>query len=72
MTGYDGAAVMSRRYSGVTARIKAEAKHAFYIHCNAHCLNLVIVDSVKAVPEVDCLFFFAAKIVYVCVWLIHS
>lgn len=52
--GYDGAAVMSGRCNGFAARIKAEAKHAFYVHCSAHCLNLVIVDSVKAVLEVDC------------------
>lgn len=33
--GYDGAAVMSGAHSGVQARIKAVAKHAFYVHCNA-------------------------------------
>ena len=60
--GYDGAAVMSGRCNGVAARIKAEAKHAFYVHCNAHCLNLVIVDSVKAVPEVDCFFALLQKL----------
>uniref|UniRef100_A0A667Z4Q8 TTF-type domain-containing protein n=1 Tax=Myripristis murdjan TaxID=586833 RepID=A0A667Z4Q8_9TELE len=35
--GYDGATVMSGRCSGVAAWIKAEARHAFYVHCNAHC-----------------------------------
>ncbi len=49
---YDGASVMSGKHSGVQARIKEQAKHAFYIHCNAHCLNLVLVDTVKAIPEV--------------------
>ena len=67
--GYDGAAVMSGRCSGVAARIKAEVKHAFYIHCNAHCLNLVIVDSVKAVPEVDCFFSLLQKM---CVYMSGS
>ncbi len=43
---------MSGKHSGVQARIKEQAKHAFYIHCNAHCLNLVLVDTVKAIPEV--------------------
>lgn len=70
--GYDGAAVMSGRCNGVAARIKAEAKHAFYVHCNAHCLNLVIVDSVKAVLEVDCFFCIAAKIVCVYVRILCS
>jgi len=45
--GYDGAAVMSGRCSGVQTRVKEVAKYAFYVHCRAHCLNLVIVDSVK-------------------------
>lgn len=50
--GYDGASVMSGRHSGVTARIQSNARFAFYVHCNAHCLNLVLVDATKAVPEV--------------------
>lgn len=54
--GYDGASVMSGKRSGVQARIKEVAKHAFYIHCSAHCLNLVIVDSVKSVPDAASFF----------------
>lgn len=53
---YDGAAIMSVKHLGVKARIKEQEKHAFYIHCNAHCLNVVLVDTVKAVPEVE--FFY--------------
>lgn len=49
--GYDGASVMSGKHSGVSARIKNSARFAFYVHCNAHCLNLVLVDAVKSVPE---------------------
>lgn len=41
---YAGASVMSDRRTRVAARIKAEAKYAFYVHCNAHCLNLIIAD----------------------------
>lgn len=48
---YDGAAVMSGKHSGVQARIRDKAKYAFYIHCSAHCLNLVLVDVVKTIPE---------------------
>uniref|UniRef100_A0A3B4WFJ0 TTF-type domain-containing protein n=1 Tax=Seriola lalandi dorsalis TaxID=1841481 RepID=A0A3B4WFJ0_SERLL len=71
--GYDGAAVMSGRCNGVAARIKAEAKYAFYVHCNAHCLNLVIVDSVKAVPEVDCFFILLQKLyVYISGSYVHE
>lgn len=50
---YDGASVMSGIHAGVQARIKDVAQHAFYIHCSAHCLNLVLVDTVKAIPEAN-------------------
>ncbi|XP_029571197.1 zinc finger MYM-type protein 1-like [Salmo trutta] len=43
--GYDGALVMSGKHSGVSARIKNSARFAFYVHCNAHSLNLVLVDA---------------------------
>lgn len=49
--GYDGASVMRGKHSGVSARIQSNARFAFYIHCNAHCLNLVLVYATKAVPE---------------------
>ena len=42
---YDGAAVMSGRCSGVQQRLRAVALNARYIHCYAHTLNLVLVDS---------------------------
>ena len=47
--GYDGAAVMSGHCSGVQTRIKQVAPKALYVHCNAHCLNLCLVDCVKSV-----------------------
>lgn len=34
-------------------RILSDARFAFYVHFNAHCLNLVLVDATKAVPDVD-------------------
>lgn len=59
---YDGASVMSGKHSGVQARIKEEAKYAFYIHCSAHCLNLVLVDTVKAVLEAEEFFSLLEKL----------
>lgn len=59
---YDGASVMSGKNTGVQARIKAEAPLAFYVHCNAHCLNLVLVDSVKCIPEAYCFFSLLQKL----------
>lgn len=60
--GYDGAAVMSGKHSGVSTRIKNSARFAFYVHCNAHCLNLVLVDSVKSVPEAVNFFALLQKV----------
>ncbi len=53
---YNGASVMSSKHAGVQAQIKDVAKHAFYIHCSAHCLNLVLVDTFKAIPEANRFF----------------
>jgi hypothetical protein len=48
--GYDGASVMSGHCTGVQTRVREFAPYAIYIHCYAHILNLVLVDSVKSVP----------------------
>lgn len=53
---------MSGKHSGVQARIKEVAKQAFYVHCNAHRLNLVLVDTVKAVPQAECFFAFLQRL----------
>lgn len=45
--GYDGAAVMSVCVSDVQTHIRQLVPQAIYIHCHAHCLNLVLVDCVK-------------------------
>uniref|UniRef100_H3AYP6 DUF4371 domain-containing protein n=1 Tax=Latimeria chalumnae TaxID=7897 RepID=H3AYP6_LATCH len=44
---YDGAAVMSGHVSGVQQRMKTDHPSAVYVHCMAHKLNLVLVDSCK-------------------------
>ena len=49
--GYDKASVMSGRCSGVQQRIKTVAPQAIYVHCYAHCLNLVLVDATKKVSD---------------------
>lgn len=53
---------MSGKHSGVQARIKEEAKYALYIHCSAHCLNLVLVDTVKVLPEAEEFFSLLEKL----------
>ncbi len=59
---YDGASVMRGKNTGVQARLKELANKAFYVHCNAHCLNLVLVDTVKIIPEVESFFEVVQKL----------
>ena len=49
--GYDGAAVMSGKCSGVQEHFRQAAPYAIYIHCYAHTLNLVLVDRFYHVQE---------------------
>ena len=42
---YDGASVMSGCNTGVRTRITDVNPAAIYIHCHAHQLNLVLVNS---------------------------
>ncbi|XP_032414769.1 zinc finger MYM-type protein 1-like isoform X2 [Xiphophorus hellerii] len=46
--GYDGAANMRGHYKGLQARILRHNPKALYVHCQAHCLNLVLVESAKS------------------------
>ena len=62
--GYDGASVMSGQYTGVQARVREFCPYAVYIHCHAHILNLVLVDSVKSVQEAS-EFFILLETLYV-------
>ena len=49
---YDGASVMSGKYSGIQARLKKWVPSADYIHCCNHNINLVLNDSVNDVVEI--------------------
>ena len=42
--GYDGAPTMAGHISGVSARIKSLCSKAFFVHCNAHSLDLALQD----------------------------
>jgi len=43
--GYDGAAAMSGRISGVQTHIRQTHPLAVYVHCSSHSLNLAISDA---------------------------
>ena len=47
---------MSGRCAGVQQKICEVVPHAAYVHCYAHCLNLVLVDSTKSVFEASNFF----------------
>ena len=50
--GYDGASNMSGRNNGLQAKVAAENFMALYLYCFGHQLNLVVQDSLCALPEV--------------------
>ena len=50
--GYDGASNMSGRENGLQAKVLTENPKALYLYCFGHQLNLVVQDSLKAIPEV--------------------
>ncbi len=45
--GFDGAAAMSGHLSGAQSLFQADLPHAYYVHCFAHHLNLVLLHSTK-------------------------
>ena len=68
---YDGASVMRGSISGVSARIKELNNKAVYIHCCAHRLNLVLVDSVKANPITEDFLCIFKSFMFSCLLLQH-
>ena len=51
--GFDGAATMAGHVSGVSTRLKDLYPNARYLtHCRNHALNLVVVASCNAVPDI--------------------
>jgi hypothetical protein len=68
--GYDGAANMAGKFSGVRTRIQTEIPEVYYIHCYAHCLNLAVVKScqlpivrntIDTVKDVSYAFHYSSK-----------
>lgn len=45
--GFDGAANMSELYEGLQSRLQKWNPKALYVHCHAHCLNLILVESAE-------------------------
>lgn len=53
---YDGASVMSGHHAGVQTLIKELYPNAFYVHCYAHQLNLVIAQATAQNQQVRIFF----------------
>ena len=47
--GYDGAASMSGKESGLQTSVRQENPQALWVYCFGHNLNLVVQDSIKKI-----------------------
>jgi hypothetical protein len=54
--GYDGASNMRGQFHGLQRRILDENPYAFYIHCFAHQLQLVVASVAKCCTSVEDFF----------------
>ncbi|CAF3099825.1 unnamed protein product [Rotaria socialis] len=55
---YDGATSMSGIYGGVSALVLKQQSKAFFVHCNAHCLDLAVHDLTNECPTIsNCILF---------------
>ncbi|XP_076959366.1 uncharacterized protein LOC143635398 [Bidens hawaiensis] len=61
--GYDGASNMRGELNGLKQKFLAENKFAFYIHCFAHRLQLVVVATSSEYASVSSFFDWLTKIV---------
>jgi hypothetical protein len=55
---YDGASSMSGIYGGVSALVLKQQSKAFFVHCNAHCLDLAVHDLTDECSTIsNCILF---------------
>ncbi len=53
---YDGASNMAGKYSGAQAVVREQQPFALYVHCGAHCVNLITQAGCSVSPMIrDCL-----------------
>ena len=52
----DGAAVMSGHIGGVQAQVRQHYPFAYFVHCAAHRLNLVLCQSASSISPVKVFF----------------
>ena len=61
--GYDGASNMRGEFNGVQKLIRDENPYAFYVHCFAHQLQLVVVTVSTSTPAIADFFNYVPLIV---------
>ena len=61
--GYDGASNMRGEFNGLQKQIRDENPYAFYVHCFAHQLQLVIVSVTSSCSSFDDFFNYVSLIV---------
>lgn len=61
---YDGAATMAGCSNGVQSKCKEINSKIFYVYCHAHCLNLVLVDSIARKNRIVFDFFGTIQFLY--------
>ncbi|CAM4983524.1 unnamed protein product [Rotaria socialis] len=55
---YDGASSMSGIYGSVSDLVLKQQSKAFFVHCNAHCLDLAVHDLTNECPTIsNCILF---------------
>jgi hypothetical protein len=60
---YDRASSMSGIYGGVSALVLKQQSKAFFVHCNAHCLDLAVHDLTDECSTISNCILFAKDIV---------
>ena len=63
MQTYDGAAVMSGHIGGVQTLVHQQYPFAYFVHCAAHRLNLVLSQAVSSISH--CKFFLLILVILV-------
>jgi hypothetical protein len=56
MQTYDGAAVISGHINGVQVQVRQEYPFAYFVHCAAHRLNLVLCQSASSISSIKIFF----------------
>ena len=70
--GYDGASNMRGELHGLKTLVLADNPHAFYVHCFAHQLQLVVVGVVKGLLPIGHFFGHLNKIVSMVSFFVHN